>query len=220
MIYCCLWFSLLTASCFCKVTVETGRRSKDSSLSVACLCIHMSHLYGLEVLTCKNKHYNREGLQVRVLQQSLFCWHQMQELTVGKHTDTLNAIFPEGCSMTSYSGLRKNIYFCKILQNKAVVCRVPVSPPPPPPPRGSVRKLSSSLAFVSSIWKLQTICVALSPSYKSCERGFECRVPSPSPALAAQFGPLNWPQWQSHSHGLGWIQPSASVPQFPVSQGK
>lgn len=110
--------------------METGRGSKDSSLSVACLCIRMSHLYGLEVLACKNKHYYREGLQVRVLQQSLFCGYQIQGLTVGKRTDVLNAIFPEGCSMTPYSGLIKNIYFCRILQNKEVFSGFPAPPPP------------------------------------------------------------------------------------------
>lgn len=151
MTYPCLWFSLLTAGCFCKVTVETGRGSKDSSLSVACLCIRMSHLCGLEVLTCKNKHYKRKGLRVRRVQQSLFCRHQTRGLTVGRSLKCLQFSW-----RTLYDSLFWTRRWYSHLQNKGDFSQILF-------PCWRVTNLDSSLRVMSTICKSQTVCVTLFP---------------------------------------------------------
>lgn len=197
MTYPCLWFSLLTAGCFCRVTVETGRGSKDSSLSVACLCIHMSHLYGLEGLTCKNKHYKRKGLWVRGCSKHCSaCIKYKGSWLAG----VLNASFPEGCSTMPYSGWGDNVHICKMQQSKAEFSQLLF-------PSWRIRNLDSFLRVISTICKSQTVCVAL-PHLKNQEEGALNAV-SRSPL--ATFRSLHWPQWENLSHTQSWMDPAFSI---------
>lgn len=62
--------------------------------------------------------------------------------------EVLNASFPEGCSMTPYSGLGDDINICKILQNKADFSQFLF-------PSWRARNLDSSLRVIATICKSQ-----------------------------------------------------------------
>lgn len=211
MTYPCLWFSLLTAGCFCKVTVETGRGSKDSSLSVACLCIRMSHLYGLEVLTCKNKHYKRKVLRVRRVQQSLFCHHQMRGLTVGR---SLKCQF-------SWRMFYDSLFWTRIqyshLQNAAKQSSLfSIS-------FSQLEGYKSWFLSHSNIHHLQvsnSLCNHPVSTLKIKQKKLWMQCPALIPLLHRLDPCTDLSGKPSPTLSPGWIQPSASVPQFPTSQGK